>query len=476
MIAQLLQEVYRVNEGQCDALDKELAVIIATIEQHGPESIEPHDLASISDLRQKLHRDIASQQVRFNEQNAELMSLESLPDDQVAKIPLDCDDKNATTVSLLRQVIMVLENYRTAVKSLDQDSRTASSEQLAIFNQHKSDFIELYHDIHVNIAHQAQLQKLNSDLKVSVNMEQVLFNSKELIALLMNNINSEKETSQYFLQALNEALLNVKNIVDDTVQINDVSIEERQRWDKGVNNNVANIKQAIKAGNNRIDFRQCVSKEISDIIKAMTVKHELDHQHHTELALQFKDMEEKLAQVEAQAQHYKTQLDEQKELTLQDVLTKLPNRAALDQRFENEFQNAKDYDKPLWVVVADIDHFKNINDTYGHNAGDKTLQVIASAISRSLRGSEFIARYGGEEFVFLIPMAGKGTVNTILNRVRENIKSIPFKFKQESINITISLGATKVKLEDKSPESTFERADQALYKAKSNGRDQVIIN
>ena len=126
--------------------------------------------------------------------------------------------------------------------------------------------------------------------------------------------------------------------------------------------------------------------------------------------------------------------------------------------------------------MADIDHFKRINDNYGHNAGDITLQVIASAISKSLRDSEFIARYGGEEFVFLIPLATKATLSNILERVRQKVKSIPFKFKKESLSITISLGATKVRLEDRIPGVTFERADQALYTAKNSGRDKVVMD
>lgn len=474
MITQLLQEVYQANQGQCDALDRELALLIANIEQNGTDSISSKSLAKISRLRNNLHNDIDKQKARVEKQNAELFSLESTIVDRLAHLPEQQND--ASTGSLLQQVIVVLENYQLAVKSLRDASKESSSEQFAAFNRHKISFIELYQDIHVSIAHKPQLRKLNSELKASVNSNEILLNCKELIALLLKNVNSEKETSQYFLQALNDALLNVKHIVDESSELNNSNKSEREKWDLNVNSNVLNIKRAVDDGNNEISLKKRISKEINDIVKAMAYKQEFDQQEHKKLAEQFKYMEERLLKVEAQAQNYKSQLDEQKQLNLQDPLTKLPNRAALDQRFKAEFQNSKDYDKPLWVVVADIDHFKRINDTFGHNAGDKTLQVIASAIGRSLRGSEFIARYGGEEFVFLLPLATRDGIQQILNRVRLNIKAIPFKFKQESLTITISLGATKVRLEDVSPEVTFERADQALYKAKKDGRDKVVVN
>lgn len=476
MITQLLQEVYQVNQGQCKELDQELALLIDNIEKDGIDNIDKAALSTIVSLREQLHRNIESQRELFTQQNEELQSIESISANHFSPIPTHSDNNSLNTATLLHQVIKVLDNYRSAVKVLDDKLQTEQSRHEQVFSVHKDSLLELYQDIHVSIAHKAQLQELNAELNACNNINDVLINTKELIALLLKNINSEKETSQYFLKALNEALLNVKNIVDETAAYSLENQDKREIWDSGVSLNVNNIKEAVSGDNDQVQLRQRISKEIEDILTAMALKQEFDQEENTKLAKQFEHMEHKLLQVEAEAKEYKSQLDEQKQLNLQDTLTKLPNRAALDQRFSHEFKNAKDYDKPLWVVVADIDHFKRINDTYGHNAGDKTLQVIASAISRCLRGSEFIARYGGEEFVFLIPLASKDSVVKILNRVREHIKAIPFKFKQERLTITISLGATKVKLEDQNTIAAFERADKALYKAKNGGRDQVVVN
>ncbi len=130
--------------------------------------------------------------------------------------------------------------------------------------------------------------------------------------------------------------------------------------------------------------------------------------------------------------------------------------------------------KPLSIVLADVDHFKNINDSFGHSAGDKTLKVIARALRQSLRDTDFIARYGGEEFILLFPETPVHELEGPLNSLREKIKRIPFKFKDQSVPITISFGATQLRASDTGREA-FDRADEALYDAKREGRDKVIF-
>ena len=130
----------------------------------------------------------------------------------------------------------------------------------------------------------------------------------------------------------------------------------------------------------------------------------------------------------------------------------------------------------MTIAIVDIDHFKNINDTFGHIAGDKALKIVARALQKSIKDSNFIARFGGEEFVLLLSDANANEISTQLDLLRNTIKSIPFRFKGEQVTITISIGATQFKTGDNEATDAFERADKALYDAKSSGRDKVIIN
>jgi diguanylate cyclase (GGDEF)-like protein len=186
-------------------------------------------------------------------------------------------------------------------------------------------------------------------------------------------------------------------------------------------------------------------------------------------------LRKELAELSAETLSYKERLFEQQKINQLDSLTQLPNRAALDERMEQEFRRIQHNESALWIAIADIDHFKSINDSFGHSTGDKTLQVIAMALKNSLRDTEFVARYGGEEFVLLIPDVSTKDITQLLNRVREKIKNIPFKFKNQRITVTLSIGAAQV-LNGEHILDTFERADAALYKAKHESRDRVIID
>ena len=116
---------------------------------------------------------------------------------------------------------------------------------------------------------------------------------------------------------------------------------------------------------------------------------------------------------------------------------------------------------------------KNINDTYGHTAGDKTLQVIANTIQKKVSDDTFVARYGGEEFVLIYANIKKPAVVNELNALNKSIVRLPFKFKNNKVSITLSIGVTHIKPED-NIHIAFERADEAMYKAKAEGKNQVI--
>ncbi|WP_372811561.1 GGDEF domain-containing protein, partial [Pseudoalteromonas nigrifaciens] len=166
--------------------------------------------------------------------------------------------------------------------------------------------------------------------------------------------------------------------------------------------------------------------------------------------------------------------NDQRFQSLLDSLTKLPNRAAFDERYNHEMHLFNVQASDVTLVVIDVDYFKSINDRFGHTAGDITLQVIAKALQKSIEKTDFIARYGGEEFVLLMPGTSLEHAIPQLEKLKKNIKKIPFKFKDKQIEITVSLGATQFKQGDTLLKA-FDRADDALYEAKNAGRDRLCI-
>ena len=163
-------------------------------------------------------------------------------------------------------------------------------------------------------------------------------------------------------------------------------------------------------------------------------------------------------------------LQEEQSLRLVDALTGIPNRASYDDRVRLEFMRWQRDNAPVSVLAWDIDHFKEINDTYGHSAGDKVLKVIAQYLAQQVRGTDFVARYGGEEFVMILIGTDAAQALVAADKIRLGVQNIGFHFHNKPVTVTASCGIAAFRNED-TPEGVFDRADRALYRAKDGGRN-----
>src|SRR5438309_2972224 len=162
----------------------------------------------------------------------------------------------------------------------------------------------------------------------------------------------------------------------------------------------------------------------------------------------------------------------QEENALTDELTKLPNRRALAQQFLKEMQRARRGHKPIAFLMVDLDHFKQVNDTYGHLHGDAVLAELASIISTGARESDVCARYGGEEFALVLHETNDAGARILAERIRAKVAAHTFP---GGLKLTISIGVAATS-EASLFTSLIERADQALYAAKMGGRNQVRVS
>jgi diguanylate cyclase (GGDEF)-like protein len=162
-------------------------------------------------------------------------------------------------------------------------------------------------------------------------------------------------------------------------------------------------------------------------------------------------------------------------LSITDSLTGLYNRRYFTEVSKHILDLAKRENKPLSVVMIDIDNFKNINDTYGHQVGDKALVSLSKRLMKCQRKSDIICRYGGEEFVILFPNTSLDGAVSVAEKIRQKIANIKIKSSSEKISFTISLGVSHVDLKDTNIERSLKNADDALYEAKNNGKNKVSI-
>ncbi|WP_051206867.1 GGDEF domain-containing protein [Pseudidiomarina sediminum] len=158
-------------------------------------------------------------------------------------------------------------------------------------------------------------------------------------------------------------------------------------------------------------------------------------------------------------------------LAATDTLTKLSNRNRFIHVFSRESQKCQRNDENLVVAMIDIDHFKRVNDTYGHNVGDEVLRELSLLIRRHLKGTDTVARWGGEEFVCLLPETNEPQGLRVADKIRRQVAAHKFEVVGR---ITISIGVAQYQRDDHNIDAVIERADKALYRAKQTGRNKVL--
>ncbi len=165
--------------------------------------------------------------------------------------------------------------------------------------------------------------------------------------------------------------------------------------------------------------------------------------------------------------------DEIYRLTTVDGLTQVFNRRYFEDAIERELSRSRRYARPLSLVLMDIDHFKKINDTFGHLAGDAVLKDVASTVRSRTRREDVLARYGGEEFALLLPEIDQKGAVQMAEKVRKLVEKHAFAFDGEIIPVTLSAGVATVQAKNEDPPELVRRADEKLYESKTSGRNRV---
>ncbi|MBF0099949.1 MAG: diguanylate cyclase [Desulfobacterales bacterium] len=162
------------------------------------------------------------------------------------------------------------------------------------------------------------------------------------------------------------------------------------------------------------------------------------------------------------------------EMNIKDALTGVYNRRYFESRIEEEFERHKRYKRSFSIIMQDIDYFKKINDTYGHQAGDFILKSFSTSVMSRIRAVDIFARYGGEEFCCMLPETELVSALSVAEDIRKRIEHTTFEFKNTPLNITISQGVSEMKPDTSCAESLLKKADDALYEAKRSGRNRVL--
>ncbi len=291
--------------------------------------------------------------------------------------------------------------------------------------------------------------------------------------LVMEAYLADNQAFASYLKNVNLELAEIYAVLGGAVKHSQNEREVSRKLQDDMMREMGELESSAATATDLNQLKDRVKSQLGNIRQALDTYQHGDHAQQ-QLAQQLETLGAKIKTMEVEAEKNRTTLEKHRKKALQDPLTELPNREAYNERATAEVQRWQRYGRPLSVAIFDIDHFKRINDTFGHQAGDRVIKVIGRSIAKRLREVDFFCRYGGEEFVALMPETDSKTALSVLEKVRESIANASFNYKDQPITITVSVGLTEFKSGD-DLEAAFERADQALYSAKSSGRNRCQL-
>lgn len=281
----------------------------------------------------------------------------------------------------------------------------------------------------------------------------------------------ERQAVEKFLLQMTEQLQKLDQEVNSIGVTGHELIEGGRTIDREMQQQVSNLQDAVDQSNDLDDLKLSITERLS-LIQQRLRGHRGDTEHLVQdferridaLTTQLEDLEQERGRLHESAEKARIE-------AFTDALTGLHNRHAFDRRLQEEYARWSRYNNPLSMIIVDVDHFKNVNDTYGHLAGDKVLHVIGANLKKSTRQIDFTARYGGEEFVVLLPETDLKDAKSVAEKIRQAVEEKPFKSGSNPVRITVSCGVATFQKGD-GRKAPFERADEALYLAKRSGRNR----
>ncbi|MDP9531581.1 diguanylate cyclase [Pseudomonas protegens] len=330
----------------------------------------------------------------------------------------------------------------------------------------------LLDDLSLPERHRPQAEAMRDRLQHGLNWYELLPILDDLAVLMLAITDSGQHEFETYLKQLNERLEAFQSNLQAASDGHADSSSAARAMDTQIREQVDGLQSSVQEAADLDDLKQVLESHLEGLLGTMDHHQKQRDEREKEVAARLQSLAERVSSMEQEAQGYREHLEEQRQKALIDPLTGLPNRAAWTERLEHEVGQWQQHGNSLLLAMLDLDHFKRINDNYGHLAGDKVLKIIANVLRKRLRGSDFIARFGGEEFVLLMPNTSLPAGARIVEALRAAVEACPFHFKGEPVTITVSVGLSAFKAGDRS-DLVIKRADQALYRAKDAGRNRV---
>jgi diguanylate cyclase (GGDEF)-like protein len=496
LLIQFISKLTLISKGIDLELDNRLAQLRTLFTKSAPFSDIKEKVAVITKLLQQHsitnEKNISHMHDQFNQAGESLQKINGLPGnlrrDLRALLTETKDSKDALIqyIPLLSKLLTLYDHalkakHSTPTKGLLQppeiitsSTKSSKASDATPFDTSVLEKIsESLGSLPLSTEHTNDLLAIKKKLMADQSSDEVLHHLIDIFDVIVADFKDEQHSAKNFLTNLSATLSTVQSAVKETISSQKSSQLVNDKINQKLQGQLIDMTDSVKKALSLNQVKEDINDKLQFITSTLEQKSKFEQQSHQQLVNKLNEMSEKVELLEKQSEIFEEKLVEQQRKSMQDALTKLANRAAFDEFFAKSMVRFHHKPFQLALVVIDIDDFKKINDTYGHTAGDKTLQVIANTIVKNVGKDVFVGRYGGEEFVLIYAKTQEKELTVELNTLNKYVARLPFKFKSNKVSITLSIGATHIRSDD-NIHTAFERADQAMYKAKKQGKNQVI--
>jgi diguanylate cyclase (GGDEF)-like protein len=342
---------------------------------------------------------------------------------------------------------------------------------------------ELHQEILINVRlnidknYLSDLLKIEKRIKSSENIEDYLAVRRDILLLIEEysaHTVEEREQAATFFKQVSERLLEVESQIVQSLTTVEETHREGRQFDNEFQSQLSAISETANFSKNLNELRDAVLFRLEHIQSAFKKKRTSDVKRMNALKERVGLLKQNFSSLKKEVSSARQRADSLEQELLLDPLTGIYNRRAYDKHIKEELQRYHRYNHEFSMLLFDVDHFKRINDNYGHAIGDRCLKEIINRIRTILRESDFLARVGGEEFLVILPATAAEQAAAVAEKVRKAVEKTEFIHNNEIVPITISIGVTAVQNSDHTPALLFSRADKAMYEAKNSGRNRVV--
>jgi len=334
---------------------------------------------------------------------------------------------------------------------------------------------ELLLSVEAQAVEPERVSALQSKLRLGISNAQLLPTLAEVRDLVLTAYMAASRAFAGYLTEVNQQLADIYHVIEGAVHHSGDLRQASDQIQQQMLHEFSQLEDQTTRAENLDELKHQVQSRLGNIRAALHEHQHLSGDKHP-VTEQLSQLATRVRQMEQEASRSRKVLEEQRAKALTDPLTGIPNREAYRERVQLELLRFQRYATPLTLAVCDLDLFKNINDSLGHQAGDRVLEVLSRAMAKQLREVDFFGRYGGEEFVVVMPQTTAQQAFVVLDRIRAAIANTDFSYKETPVELTVSIGIAEfIAAANETAEEVFSRADKALYDAKAQGRNVCVV-